>query len=72
MHICLLIILFFMTFGHSKLVGQHKFNYELGLLSPPNRPFLLHRPPIAYFCFTDSPRVSHLPQGGGAAHFGNH
>jgi len=28
----------------------------------PNRPFLLHRPP----------RVSHRPQGGGSAHFGNH
>jgi len=29
---------------------------------PPNRPFLLHRPP----------RVSHRRQGGGTAHFGNH
>jgi len=27
MHTCLLIILFFMTFGHSKLVRQHKCNY---------------------------------------------
>jgi len=51
MHTYLLIILFFMTFGHLKLVRQHKCNYQLGLLSPPNRPFLLHRP------F----RVSHRP-----------
>jgi len=27
MHTCLLIILFFMTFGHSKLVRQQKCNY---------------------------------------------
>jgi len=33
-----------MTFGHTKLVRQQKCNYKLGLLSPPNRPFLLHRP----------------------------
>jgi len=34
----------------------------MGLLSPFNCPFLLHRPP----------RVSRRPQGGGTAHFGNH
>ena len=54
MHTCLLIILFFMTFGHSKLVRQQKCNYLLGLLSPPNRPFLLHR----------CTRISHRSLGG--------
>jgi len=62
MHTCLLIIPRFMTFGHSKLVRQQKWNYQLGVPSPLNRPFLLHRP-----C-----RVSHRPQGGGTAHFENH
>jgi len=31
-----------MTFGHSKLARQQKCIYLLGLLTAPNRPFLLH------------------------------
>ena len=61
MHTCMLIILFFMTFGHSKLDNRNVIiNY--GSPIAPNRPCLLHRPP----------RVSHQPQGCSTAHFGNH
>jgi len=43
----------FMTFGHSKLGRQQKCNYYLGILSPPNRPFLRHCAPIKnFFSFT--------------------
>jgi len=42
----------FYHFGHLKLLRQQKCNHKVGLLSPPNRSFLLHRPPTAHFCFT--------------------
>jgi len=63
MHTCSLIILFFITFGHSEVVRQQKCNYQLGLLSPPNCPFLLHRPPIAHFCFTSPLEFLTAPRG---------
>jgi len=50
----------FMTFCHSKLVRQQKCYYKLCFLSPPNRPFLLHRPP----------RVSHRPRWAAPPTFG--
>jgi len=53
MHTCLLILLFFMTFGHSKLVRQHKCNYQLGLISPPTD----------HFCFTAPREFLTAPRG---------
>jgi len=61
----------FTTFGHSKLVRQQKCNYSLGLLSPPNHPFLLHRPPIAHFCFTSALEFLTAPRGAVPPTLGN-